>query len=370
MTTRELKTRVKSRDLDALASYRDYLCANPRLTYLFLELTDACNLSCLHCGSPRIGEQANMMTTSNALAAIDSVASSFPRESVMLCMTGGEPMLHADLLSIASAAHDRDIPWGMTTNGTLIDRAVADDLVSAGLATVSVSLDGMGAEHDWLRRQAGCFERAVRGIEALRDVGVPVQVTTVVHSHNISQLEEMHAFVRTLGVVSWRVVNIEPIGRALTHPELLLGAREMSRLLEFVRRARYTSREMEVCYGCSHFLSLELEHEVRDNYFLCGAGIYVASILCNGDIYGCLDIERRPELVQGNIGVDDLAEVWRNGFAWFRSDKSLACMECQGCADRRYCVGDSTHTWDFERGRPRFCHRRDLDNGRMHDDVR
>lgn len=56
---------------------------------------------------------------------------------------------------------------------------------------------------------------------------------------------------------------------------------------------------------------------MRKHYFICGSGIYVASILCNGDIYSCMDIERRPELLQSSIRTDDFVDVWEIVFKLF-----------------------------------------------------
>ena len=127
--------------------------------------------------------------------------------------------------------------------------------------------------------------------------------------------------------------------------------------MEFIRKKRFypQAEKQDVCYGCSHYLSVEYEREVRDYYFICGSGIYVASILCNGDIYSCLDIERKPELVQGNIAKDRFSRVWFEKFQESRQDRTLQCEMCMQCEEREFCVGDSTHTWDFEKKCPKVC---------------
>lgn len=94
---------------------------------------------------------------------------------------------------------------------------------------------------------------------------------------------------------------------------------------------------------------------MRDHYFLCGAGILTASVRSNGDICACLDIENRPELVQGNIHKDDLMEVWLNRFEAFRRDRTADCKKCVECPERFICGGDSTHTWDFSKSEPLLC---------------
>lgn len=149
---------------------------------------------------------------------------------------------------------------------------------------------------------------------------------------------------------------MEPIGRAKEHPELRLEAEDYKYLLDYIREKRCSNKNpMEVTYGCSHFLTEKYEREVRDYYFICGSGIYVAGILCNGDIVSCLDIERRPELVQGNIEADDFAEVWKHRFEIFRTDRTEQCKMCMECEDNELCNADSFHTWNFDKKKPDLC---------------
>lgn len=49
----DCKIKIKTKNMTQLAEYRSYLLKNPKLKYLFIELTDHCNLGCLHCGRDR-----------------------------------------------------------------------------------------------------------------------------------------------------------------------------------------------------------------------------------------------------------------------------------------------------------------------------
>ena len=149
---------------------------------------------------------------------------------------------------------------------------------------------------------------------------------------------------------------MDPIGRAQENTELLLDRNELFRLLEMIREMRYDPvNEMEVTYGCSHFLTYQYEREVRDFYFQCIAGIQVGSVMANGDIGACLDIERRPDLIQGNIYKDDFMTVWENRFEAFRRNRAEESRVCSGCEYREVCMGDSTHTWNFDLNEPSYC---------------
>lgn len=350
---------IKHADMKRLAQYRDTLYTNPRLTYLFFELTDACNLSCLHCGSGSCPQNKTYLPASSAKAVMDLVAARYGPQSIMICLSGGEPLLHPDFFDIASYAKDSGFSCGITTNGTLIDQHAAKRMVDAGIDSVTFSLDGLQDTHDWFRNSTGAFEKAVQGIRHLLEASggkMLTQITTVIHKKNIHQLESIYQLVCELGIGSWRVINLEPIGRALEHQELLLDSNQICELLEFIRTKRYSSQvKIDVTYGCSHYLGEDFERTVRDNYFICGSGIYVASILCNGDIYSCMDIERRPELVQGNISTDNFIDVWENRFQAFRQDRTREHEACRQCADRDFCRGDAAHTWDYDNHQPLFC---------------
>lgn len=342
---------LKQKQLTELAKHRDRLRKKPRLRWLFFELTNRCNLRCRHCGSRCTG-QGRSLTLADVEKTLRSARSMKP----MICLTGGEPLLHPDFFAIAGRIRPMGLYWGMTTNATLIDETTAKRLKEVGMSTVSVSLDGLESSHDALRQQKGAWRLALRGLECLMREGFEPQVTTVVHRDNIDELEPLYRLLTEMGIKSWRPINIEPIGRACESGELLLTPDQFAFLLSYIREKRFDPAcPMEVTFGCSHYLGVETERMVRDHYFLCGAGILVASVRSNGDICACLDIENRPELVQGNIRTDDFADVWRSRFQSFRRDRTADCAKCVACPDRLLCGGDSAHTWNYEANEPLLC---------------
>ena len=266
-------------------------------------------------------------------------------------------MLHPQFFEIAELINALGFTWGMTTNGTLIDDEAALKLKEAGLSTVSVSLDGMEESHDQLRQRKGAWRLALRGIEALRRVGIKPQVTTVFHKGNLGGMDELYSFLSGLGISDWRPINVEPIGRACESDGFILSNEEFAELISFIREKRFDRDcKMNVTFGCSHYLGVEDERMARDHYFLCAAGILTASIRSNGDICACLDIEKRPELVEGNIRRDDFMDVWLNKFSAYRKDRTKDSTRCATCKERFICGGDSMHTWNFNDNSPLLCY--------------
>lgn len=344
---------LKRSQLEHLARHRDGLRMEPHLRWLFFELTNQCNLRCRHCGS-------NCSFEGQSLSIRDIVTTlrSLGQENPMICLTGGEPLLHPDFFEIAGCVHSMGFSWGMTTNATMINEMSAAKLRQTGMSTVSVSLDGMEQAHDTLRRKKGAWKNALRGLKYLQNEGFEPQVTTVVHQGNFEDLEPLYELLCEIGITSWRPINVEPIGRACESDSLLLRPDQFADLIKYIRNKRFDqSCDMEVTFGCSHYLGIEQERMVRDHYFLCGAGILTASIRSNGDICACLDIENRQELVQGNIKIDDFWDVWINRFQSFRRDRTVDCSKCKECEERFLCGGDSAHTWDFDKKQPLLCYR-------------
>ena len=338
-----------------LSDYRKLLYKNPRLRYLFLELTLRCNEHCLHCGSSCGDVESPEMTFSDYGRVLKEVREDFDIRSLQLCITGGEPLLRRDFFEIMGMAHDLGYHWGMTSNGTLISRETAEKLSACGMDTISVSIDGLEPSHDAFRRTPGGYQRAMDGIRNLLETGgfKHVQVTTVVNHGNIRELPALYEIMLGLDIDSWRVIGVEPIGRALGYPELLLTKEDYAYLFDFIREKR--REDMPVTYGCSHYLGVELEREVRDYYFICCAGIYTASIMADGSIGACLDIERRPETIQGNVFRDRFSDVWNSRFELFRQDFSGLNETCAVCSEREFCAGGARHSWDYDRNIQRMC---------------
>ncbi len=345
----------KKEHMTELAAYKKMLWKQPQLRNLFLELTMECNERCLHCGS-RCGElSSELLRVEDYKLFLDKIKADFGTEGLQLCVTGGEPLLRPDFFEIMGYAHSLGFHWGMTSNGTLIDETVAKQLQECGMSTISISVDGLTETHDWFRQTPGGYRAAMNGVEALLSNGSfeHVQITTVVHRKNIGELEELYRILQDVDIDSWRVIGLEPIGRAEDMPELLLTPQDQVTLFDFIKEKRRQGEPVQ--YGCCHYLGTEYEREVRDWYFICNAGIYTVSVMANGDIGACLDIERRPELIYGNILKDDFTEVWKNRFEVYRQNLYEKNETCRSCTEREFCGGGSFHSWDFDGNRQKMC---------------
>ena len=341
-------------------SKRIDLMKNPQLRILFWETTLRCNAMCKHCGS-RAGSSCNYkdeLTTDEIKKALLDISQRFDVKKMTLNVTGGEPLLRKDLFEVMKYAKSLGYNWVMTTNGTLIDEEMVQKLKDAELSSLSISIDGTEKTHDSFRGGNGFYNKSIKAINLLKEADFlnHIMITTVVNKTNINELEEMYEIIKGLEVKYWRIVNIDPIGRANDNDDLMLSGEEYRYLFEFIREKRKKTKEFEVTTSCPHYFGLDYEGETRSWMFNCAAGTEIGSILYNGDIFVCPNVERRAELIQGNVKTDNFADVWYKKFNIYRNlDRYKKCRECDECKNSKYCLGDSLHTWDFDNNRPKLC---------------
>ncbi len=344
--------------VDAFYKGRKLLMDMHPLRTLFLEVTSRCNAHCDHCGSSCGDFIPKDEITGEEIKGVlkDIYDKGYDTTQVMLAVTGGEPLLRKDLFELMKYARSLGYPWGITSNGILIDKEMVKKMEEAEMYSISVSIDGLKETHEEFRHVKGSWEKIINGLKLMLKSKVisVVQVTTVVNKKNIDQLEDIYNYIYKIGIRHWRVVQVDPIGRA-KHSNILLDPDETEYMFNFIAEKQREGK-MEVLYGCSHFLGMDVEPIIRQTPFICVTGITIGSILSNGDIFVCPDVERRPELIQGNIRKEKFTKVWETKYKEFRKLNRTTNEKCKKCKDWKLCGGDALHTWDFSTNEPGFCH--------------
>jgi radical SAM protein with 4Fe4S-binding SPASM domain len=327
------------------------------LRYLFVEITQRCNLACLHCGSD-CGAQArpDELAPEEWVRFLDGLPDRLDTSRLCVVVTGGEPLCAPGLDEILRALARNRLAWGMVSNGWAMDRTALERLLAHGMQSLTLSLDGLAASHDWLRGRPGSFARVRQAIAAAAAAGLPfLDVVTCANPRNLGELPAVRALLAELGVPAWRLFSIFPRGRARSNPEVRLAEHELARLLDWIATERREGTTPLPEWSCEGYLPPRLDRQVREQPYFCRAGINIASVLSNGDISACPNVPRT--LVQGNLRRDDLMEVWDKRFLPFRDRSWMATGRCAGCDDWAACQGNSLHLWDEETGRTVLCHR-------------
>ena len=324
------------------------------LTTLFWECTLRCNLHCRHCGSDcKVTSSLKDMPLEDFLPVLDSIARQTDPHRVMINVTGGEPLVRKDLEVCGKAFYDRGFPWGIVTNALALTPARYQSLLQSGLRSMTISLDGIGATHDWMRGLPGVYEKAVPAINMVANSGqIEFDVVTCVNKRSYKELDQIKQLLIDNGVKEWRLFTVFPVGRAASDPELRLSGEEFRGTMEFIKRTRKEGL-IKASYGCEGFLG-KYEGDVRDNFFLCSAGLTVGSVMADGSIAACPSI--RADYSQGNIYKgDDFMDVWNSRYQIYRDHSWMKTDACARCRHWRWYRGNGMHLRDAD-GKLLFCH--------------
>lgn len=177
------------------------------------EMTQACDLTCLHCrASAQPLRNPAELTTEEARLLLDQVADLNPG---VLVLSGGDPMKRPDVYELVRYGAGRGIRMAMTPSVTplLTDQAICR-LAAEGLQRIAFSLDGScAAIHDSFRGVPGSFDRTLRVMDIARGAGLPVQINTTVSRHNLEDLPAMAELLAGSDIELWSVFFLVPVGR-------------------------------------------------------------------------------------------------------------------------------------------------------------
>ncbi len=194
------------------------------------ETTRACALACKHCRASAIDQRdPEELSTSEGKALLGQIA----RMGTPICvLTGGDPLQRDDLEELIEEGTRLGLRMATIPAATdRLTRARLTSLRDAGVAQIALSLDAPeGPEHDAFRGVTGSYARTIAGARMVRELGVPLQINTVLGPWNQHQVAELAELVEELGVAFWEVFVLVPTGRGETAGRL--RGRELEHLFE------------------------------------------------------------------------------------------------------------------------------------------
>ena len=246
-----------------------------RLYSVTLAVTNRCNYGCWHCYN------AGRSQIDIPFAEMKKVTAQLRElNTVMLTLTGGEPLLRADLEKIAIQFGDR-VCIMLNTTGSGLTAERARGLRASGIFGIGVSLDSADEdEHDRLRGKSGAFKVALKALETASKNGLyPYVVTVATHDLLLhGRFESFMNFVADHGAIEIHLLTPCPTGRLAGNSDALLTQNEKKQILAYQREVA----QREDLPILSTFLYLESQEA-----FGCGAGLTHLYIDGSGEVCPC-----------------------------------------------------------------------------------
>jgi MoaA/NifB/PqqE/SkfB family radical SAM enzyme len=254
-------------------------------------------------------------------------------------LSGGEPLLHPDIIEIIRQFSLKGFKVGMASNGVLIDQTKAGELADAGLKNIQLSLDSVNKEtHDFLRGVSGAYEKVLQAAGHLKVCkgNVSVCAQTVISGKNLEELIDTIEFVKYDGrfnAISFMAVTtpfFAPIGNDWQeHDEFsFLWPRDSKRVDEIIDQViALKAKGYPIANPVAQFeLFRSYFHQPHKRLPVarCQLGDYVVSIDPSGEVRICCFMDSI-----GNIRASDIALLLNKPEAEkMRQDMRACCKVC------------------------------------------
>lgn len=257
--------------------------------------------------------------------------------TVSIALTGGEPMLRADLPEIIAACTP-DISTTLFTTGVGIDEVSAQRLRAAGLELAFISLDHSRPEpHDRQRGTTGAHQQAIQAIRACLSAKLYTASQAVVDDEllNNGELDRYLTFCHNLGV--HEIMLLEPVAVRPAQVCQIFSQQLRARLVNLHKRAAVDTNLPKI--SSSSFLE-------SSEFLGCQAGYSFIYISAAGELFPC---DFAP-ISLGNVYREDLSLILDRAEQYFSSPSCRCLAEILG----RVCGPEINRPLDHEQARSIF----------------
>ncbi len=303
-------------------------------------LTRRCNLECSHCyisAGAWHGTEGEL-STEECFRVLDDLLAVNP--SMLLILSGGEPLLRDDLESIAERAASAGATVVVGTNGTLLTEERIESLKAAGVRGVAVSVDSLNPTyHDRFRHGTGALEATLAAVDRLVQHELDFIIQTSLTKGNRNELSDLVAWAAEKGAVSFNLYFLVPTGRGEGMQGLTPDENEevLAELLSLEQEYRGRLMIRSKCQPqlMRHVLEAGVESGLLNYETRCPCGVHYCRITPEGKVTPC------PYLpaVAGDLMRESFLDVWTSSPVFGALREGELGGKCGRCEYREVCGG-------------------------------
>lgn len=309
-----------------------------------LEITLACNMRCLHCGSSADGQnREHPLSYAEWCKVIDDLKT---LKAKYFTLSGGEPFLYHHWRALIEYIKTPDDGYSkaiLISNGSHISEDDIAFLQQKKASYLALSLDGDAQVHDHIRQYPGAFAKLMEVMRLCRQHQFPVAVVTSINQYNFAIRKKILDIVVEAGAKNWQVQIVNSFGRAGQFRDSMIISKEQ--YVQLIDDICAWKQEYQKVIQILPADSLGYCHSktqalLGDNVWEgCPAGEYNLGIEANGNVKGCLSLQS-DHFVVGNVRKRSIVDIWRDrdAFAYTRHyDVSRMQGHCRLCQSAQQC---------------------------------
>ncbi|HEV2381194.1 MAG TPA: pyrroloquinoline quinone biosynthesis protein PqqE [Terriglobia bacterium] len=297
---------------------------------LVAELTHRCPLHCIYCSNAlELKREAAEMATADWLRTLDEVHA---LGVVQLHLSGGEPLVRADLEQLVERGRKLEFYSNLITSGIGLSRERTRSLAERGLDSVQLSLQA--AEAGVSDRIGGrkAFGEKQRAAEAILEAGLPLSMNVVLHRLNLNQVEQIIELCASWGAERLELANTQYYGWGLVNRDFLLPSRAQLA----VARAVYEQKKVSLAGKMELIWVLPDYYQPFPKPCMGGWGQMHLTVSPDGTVLPCQAAASITSLQFESVRERSLAWIWQESAA-FNRFRGFDWMPepCRSC-DRRF----------------------------------
>lgn len=294
-----------------------------------IELTERCNLNCIHC---YLGDQQQLrnnrlkeLDTQQWYDLLDQIAAV---GCLDLLITGGDPLLRKDFAEIYTYAKYRGFLITIFTNGTLLTDQILELFQQLPPFSIEISLYGATEKtYEQVTQQQGSYQRCLAAIERLHKASIHLVLKSVALKTNYAEIGQIKAIADRYDCKFRLDAEIQAgFNGDKTPLSVRLNPKEAA-LIEFADPKRATD------WWDYYERSKDLSLAHPDRLYQCRAGFKGFHINPYGQLQSCLVVRQLSfDLTQGNL---------KEGLSWIQqaliAKKPPIDYACHQCENRLFC---------------------------------
>ncbi len=309
------------------------------LKTMIFHLTNRCNLKCLHCWVDASSACEDKSLTLKKWKSIVDEGKALGVKSIKL--TGGEPLLYNDTLSIAKYIKNNNINCSIETNGTLIDENNIEEFKDC-FDYIAISLDSPNdGYHDWFRQKQGSWKKALNGIKLVIEKQIPMQIIYTVTKENMPDIINMLDFCIDNKIPSIKINPVNLAGRAKNTSSFeIIDSEDYIYIHNLIDEYKKEHNDLHIAFPIPMAFS-SLAELLTTRVGKCDICSRIA-VMPNGDVSICGIALTVKELVLGNIYDKSLHELWENTvFLSYIKENIPRGLKgvCGICVHKNMCLG-------------------------------
>jgi radical SAM protein len=322
---------------------------------IYWEMTQACALACRHCRAEAMpAPHPDELSFEEGMAFLRQIPM-FGDPLPQLILTGGDPLRRSDLYPLIDEARRLGIGVSITPAATsALTREVLERLQGHGVEGLGLSLDGSNASrHDDIRQVPGTFDRTLQAMAWAKEIGMPLQVNTLVAKETAPDMPAIHELLKTYRIARWSLFFLISVGRgkvleALSPDEaeeLMRWIYETSRHAPFIMATTEAPSYRRVAVERMREDGLSGEQIKRSGVgrgFGIRDGNGILFVSCTGEICPAGFLP----LAAGNVRTHSVVDVYRDSPLFEQlHDPSTFDGHCGVCEFRALCGGSRARAY-------------------------